>query len=866
MQTEITGQVALQPQAADLPRPGSSQHLIELPGSHWAIWRCAAVRGAGFPAQTVLRLTASEDLREAVTEVLRAEEDSEAARIRALEKVSEALDRLRESGDWEDRTRCFPLVNASRKLRAGDVPKPPLEPEISVLVDDLRRAQLKSAEALETYRRTLATFSVENSRTLREIAALPRFREAITWQNRQALRTALDPYLRAPGDGRPSTSKSRRDEELITSYLQRYCAKNDTIGFFGPLGWASFVSSGPALAMQPGPGMLLSRKVYFETWPVEMLARRIARDRDVHPWLVPIRMPFIRVEGSLLHHPVYGATRLSPEQIAVLRVCDGIYTAKSMARRLMADAGSPVKSEVQVYKALTEMAGLGLILWEFNIPFEAHPERALREALERIEDESLRGRYLGLLDELERARDSVAAAAGCPEKLDRALEDLEQTFTRLTGSPSTRGHGRTYAGRTIVYEDCRRDVSVQLGPELLQRLAAPLTVLLTSARWLTWELATIFRRRFKEIHRELAGAAGRSAVDASLFFQRITPLVFAGQGGLAQTVQQEFQEKWGRILRIGAADKPLQFSSEELREEVAREFRAPVAGWKSARYHSPDIMIAASSQEAIAKGDYLLAMGEMHVGGNTLGAGVFLNQHPAPEELIHAVEEDLGRGKAVPLPPRDYPELLARTALGLISPGDFILEFAKDGLTNDRARALQVSSLVVEEKDGELVARTHDRKLAFEIIDLVGALFHGMIGDSFRLMGAMRHAPRISIDRLVIKRESWRFAPAELTFAQQKDSSERFLAVQRWAKSNGLPRLSFFRVSTERKPVYLDLLSPSLVEIFCKMVRRAAEKNTGDSTVDITEMLPTTEQTWLADAEGQRYTSELRIVAFDLLR
>jgi hypothetical protein len=128
----------------------------------------------------------------------------------------------------------------------------------------------------------------------------------------------------------------------------------------------------------------------------------------------------------------------------------------------------------------------------------------------------------------------------------------------------------------------------------------------------------------------------------------------------------------------------------------------------------------------------------------------------------------------------------------------------------------------------------------------------------------MRHTPRISIDRLVIKRESWRFPPEAIDFVRQKHASERFLAMQTWAKNQGMPRSVFFKVPIERKPVFLDLHSPTLVDIFCKMVRRTLDAKPCEASIEITEMFPTTEDLWLADAGDQRFTSEFRIVAFDL--
>jgi hypothetical protein len=58
----------------------------------------------------------------------------------------------------------------------------------------------------------------------------------------------------------------------------------------------------------------------------------------------------------------------------------------------------------------------------------------------------------------------------------------------------------------------------------------------------------------------------------------------------------------------------------------------------------------------------------------------------------------------------------------------------------------------------------------------------------------------------------------------------------------------------------VDFDSPVYVSIFAKAVRRLARRDPG-AKLTVSEMLPTPEQTWLTDDEGQRYTSELRFVA-----
>src|SRR5688572_20648467 len=85
----------------------------------------------------------------------------------------------------------------------------------------------------------------DESERLRTVASDPRFREAVTWQNPAALANAVD---RVAAGGAAKPSRTRQREEIVASYWQRHCAKNDTIGFFGPLAWGRIADEGPPLA------------------------------------------------------------------------------------------------------------------------------------------------------------------------------------------------------------------------------------------------------------------------------------------------------------------------------------------------------------------------------------------------------------------------------------------------------------------------------------------------------------------------------------------------------------------------------------------------------------------------------------------
>ena len=92
--------------------------------------------------------------------------------------------------------------------------------------------------------------------------------------------------------------------------------------------------------------------------------------------------------------------------------------------------------------------------------------------------------------------------------------------------------------------------------------------------------------------------------------------------------------------------------------------------------------------------------------------------------------------------------------------------------------------------------------------------------------------------------------------------SARYLQARSWAARLGLPRHVFCRFTGERKPIYADLTSLASIDLISRSLRRAC-RSAADATVTVTEMLPAPDQAWLTDARGQRYTTELRVVAVD---
>ena len=144
----------------------------------------------------------------------------------------------------------------------------------------------------------------------------------------------------------------------------------------------------------------------------------------------------------------------------------------------------------------------------------------------------------------------------------------------------------------------------------------------------------------------------------------------------------------------------------------------------------------------------------------------------------------------------------------LSSSSDYRIQLSPDAHTAPRDKVLPFGSLVVETDGDELIARTRDGRVRVDVLDIFSDIPTLSIWNGFSLLPSGNYQPRITIDRLVVARESWTFAPADLEFAFEKTDTERFVAARRWARDLAIPRFAFFKSSSEQKPLFVDFDTP----------------------------------------------------------
>ncbi|GGS13267.1 thioesterase domain-containing protein [Actinokineospora fastidiosa] len=708
--------------------------------------------------------------------------------------------------------------------------------------DVAEAADAALAGADEDFARRLADALARTDERIGKVLADPLFTEALLWQNAELA-------ARFTGGLSERASTRRRQRLVVGRYWQRYCAKNETIGFFGPELVARVAPDAPAMTATPGPALVRGRVVRFEAWALAAVGAALCADPAVRAWMPPRLAPHLTVRDRAVLRPARPPLPLSPAEAIAVELCDG-----RPACAVIADLAHHVRDAETL---LTRLVEREVLTWDADLPIAPHAEDVLRERVAAIGDETVRGPAQSTLDRLFAARDAVAAAAGDPNALAAAMTALDAVFTEITGRAATRDGGQTYAARTLVYTDTARDLDVVVGAGLLDAVAEPLALLLRAARWLTGALADAYTAALAELYDDLAGGGPVSLADLWFLAQGL----FFGDGPRpVDAVSAEFAARWARLFDLPDTDRA-HFTTADLAEGAALAFPADRPGWSAGVIHSPDLQICASSVDEINRGEHTVVLGELHTAWASLDCPVYASWHPDPERLRARLAEDLGGGCVRPLFPADWPRRTGRLGDGLVGRADPQLAFAA-APGADRSRLVAATSVRVERDGGELVAVLADGR-RLRLIEVFSALLSTHAVDAFKLVAAAPHTPRITVDRLVVARETWRTTVGETGLTAAQGDAERYLAVRRFRARLGLPERVYVKIGTETKPCYVDFTAPVFALSLCAMVRAAAAHGGADVSVTVSEALPAPERSWVPDAQGRRYTSELRLHMVD---
>ncbi|HMM74800.1 MAG TPA: lantibiotic dehydratase [Gammaproteobacteria bacterium] len=799
----------------------------------WSLWRVYAVRGAGFPLDLLDRFI-DEELETNLVQVIAAQRRCDTAKsaLHALLRARLPDDAARPGRPWHR------ALQAVQKRRA----------QVTVPADDLEaderaacyaQAAADYAAASARYRAAYARADLAFTAVASELAADVDFRAAVAWQNETALAQLTRHFASAQTPRDDGTSRQYR--RLVASYLQRYCAKNEQIGFFGPCGWGLVDGARASLLAAPAPVRRL--QVYFEYWAIDALADRVARLAPAT--LAPRLSPDVRLDARGLVLPD-AVLPLDAAQREFLAALDGSLSVAALIESHAGRAGTGLGDAAAMHALLARLAETGVIDWRLPLPVTPEVSCAFDACVARasgIEDFAAAWRAL----DAERAALEDAPRAETPARIAR----FNACFEALAGIGARRLAGRAYAGRTPLYADAVREMELVLPDAVFTALAPALVPLLASAQWYTQQLLTQYLAYVTGVWRDVAGGAEISLAALWQVLQADTETALA----IGADVVEQLQERWRSVLDVDEELKRQEFDVETVAARAREAFALAAAPWAGARFQAPDLLIAAADLDAVERGEWQAVLGEIHPCTNLMIQTVTGKLCPVREAALAATARVQTEPELLPAIAREARG--QRTAYSLELDHDYTIEYGANRAARRDARVLRIADLLVRDAGGGPVLALRDGSRCWPLAQFFGPQLRSIGISRFKPFTVDAHLPRLTLGRLVLQRESWCVPRAALAFVSLRDRAERWLALRDWAQTLGLPRHCFYRVPGELKPWYLDLASPVYCDLFADVARRL-----DDGALTIGEMLPGPDQCWLRDGRGRRYTAELRMAAF----
>jgi hypothetical protein len=724
-------------------------------------------------------------------------------------------------------------------LRSAGLPVERLDvflPDASVPADGDRAARGAAME-----RRHRAAFDA--------LLADDLFAGALTWQNPEAMDTwAGGPAAAVRAGARPRAGRFGHRLAVLARYAQRYSAKNDTIGFFGPVAWARL---GGDRSGWTGAGGLRQRTAYVEVWAVQAIAEAWRHEPRLRPYL-PIRLdPACELRDSAVVRPYRGAVELTGEERELLATI-----AHGAGRRGAVAAAAP---QLNVDAVVDRLAAAGVLQVGFRVPIQSHPLDGLAAQIEPIPDPELRAELCARIDGVRQVCLAVGAATA-PEQLRTALAAAADALDAAAGAPVRRGAGLAVGGRTPLYLDCRRDLDATIDDVLLADLARPLAVLLDSARWLCGQVADVVEEALLQRYRRLS--ATRTEVTLSDLHLTAADLLDPAGDSYAEIVA-DFRLRWQEILdpdQAGATGSRVEIDFDVAAQLADALFPPPRRTWAAAHMHSPDVMVRRRPDGSLG-----WVLGELHVALNTLESRFFSAQCEDAAELVEAMAADIAPGRVVPLYPRSARDVSSRSypPLSLDPPGHYrYISFGSDDGHPSGATSSPATALVVTERDGELIATCARDGWAAPVLECLGEHLSSVAVNLFSLRAPAEHLPRVDLGGVTICRETWRLPLTAVTQVRSRDKDPMQDELRSLLAERGIPRHVFARVPGDRKPFHIDLAAPMLADNLARAARRAGLAAGAAETLTLVEMVPGPDELWLRLPDGS-FTSELRLVVVD---
>lgn len=786
---------------------------------------------AGVPFETVERLCTPATSAAARELLLRREEFSN-----AKSEVEEIL-RSRTHGLSKELFRAW-----HKAIRSGMVPPIADPPSRAFAACWDRASKLASAEAhfdqcLQRELKTAREALLDSARTI-----LPAYLVFAAKGLHERLSRKFSPVV---GALPPRNKSERAHERTMLLYLQRICAKNDSLSAFGPGAWGKIDKQISGITLTPASG-IAQRESFLERWTAHGAAAALNADPDIRAELSPRLHPNGRLDGDQFVFTETGETvPLDVHMIELLARCDGETPAYSLGLEI---------------KLLEQLAQQNIVRWEVEVPaLEPYAFDVLISDILQWRDGPTRKRWLDLLQPIAILPARFARASETVSRVQimgEACERLEQLGTARKTSDRF-----LYSATNPICEECFRECRFSINESLIDEIA------IEAAPWIDFwrdNYAFVAGRVAAGLRQVLdkMSIKKKSAVPLPAFLRACEtanlPLTGPGLVGLAHGAFQEVKTAFRERMKPHADKPEHELTSDDchfLRDTFQYE------RFDEYTYPSADLQLSARSIQNVAYGNYQWILAELHPPPALLHHGFYWSC-PDKVALSDALTKTLfGR------PSFHFgffaADFTATTTVHLFDapPGFSNFVAPQRGNSNWRTLRPAETEVYVDETSGDVCLRkrgSHEYLGSFARNWIIPLGFHPF------QFGMAPHMPRLRCGNVIVQRRSWTITLDEIGKGDFTGvSRDLVLAIERLRAQRDLPRFVYIRPTEQAlrrsgaegrdkdtKPVFVDLESYLFLEIFHRWLTKSGE-------LEVTEMLPDPDHLLWKEADGRR-TFELR--------
>ena len=442
----------------------------------------------------------------------------------------------------------------------------------------------------------------------------------------------------------------------------------------------------------------------------------------------------------------------------------------------------------------------------------------------------------------------------------RSILDEARTCLESIGADPKRGDRFLYAASNPIGEECFRECHFEINEQLIDEVATQAEPWIDLWRDSYAFIASRVAAGLRGIMQKAGAKSGVMPLPQFLQVCEAAKLPLTGPGLVAlsvmafQEVKAAFRE---RLQSHGDLDE-YELTAEDC-HIVRDNFDYPK--FDDYTYPSADLQLAATSTEAIGRGDYEWILAELHPPIAMLHHCMFWSC-PDKEAL----------GRALAKTTFGHPnfhfgffaaDFTAHTTVRLFDAMPELSNFVAPQRANPKWKRISPADaeVYVDEATGDVSVRkidNHEHLGSFARAWVIPLGFHPF------QFGMSPHTPRLRCGKVIVQRRTWTVKADELAPGNYTGVSSRLvLAIEKLRAQRNLPRFIYIRPTEQAlrrsgaegrdkdtKPVFVDLESYLFLEIFHRWLMKAGE-------IEVTEMLPDPEHLFWKESDG-RHSFELR--------